>query len=104
MSGDTQVSKIFRQLDDGKVEKCFVDHGAKPKRSYRTGEVYRPLTKDDGPPEPQEEDVIVYNTANFHPYRYRRVSPIDKCIFPKSFDDDDDYPGSHLDDDGKKED
>lgn len=82
-----QVSKIFRPVKEGDysgmVEKVFADHSAKPKRGYRTGEMYRPLAEDDGPPTEDEEDIVVYDPANFEPHQYRRVTGLENCFFPK---------------------
>jgi hypothetical protein len=78
---EANVGKVFRFLDDGNVEKCFVDHSANPPRSYRTGEIYRPLTKDDDEPGDDEEDVVVYRPEDFSPCRYRRVTSTEGCIF-----------------------
>ena len=87
------ITKLYRYCADGKVEKVFVDHGARPRRSYGTGEFYRPLDRKDGPPGPGEEDIMFLSPETFEPQYYRRVSPIDTCIFAKPFDS---PPGSHL--------
>ena len=80
--GDRTVSavsaRVFRVVTDhpdkkGWVEKVFVDHTAKPRRAYRTGEFYRPLTEADSSPNEGEEDVVVQSPEDFEFYRYRRV-------------------------------
>ena len=81
-----RVGKVFVACADGKVEKVFCDFDAKPRRSYRTGEFYRPLTRDDALPGPGEEDISFLDPETFDVLYYRRVSPIDGCHFPKSFD------------------
>jgi len=90
-----QVAKVFLNCADGKVEKAFIDHGARPRRTYRTGEFYRPLDRRDVMPCSGEEDVMRYNPENFEEQWYRRVSPIDQCVYPKQFPGEK-PPGHHL--------
>jgi len=78
--------KIFRPSRNGMLEKFFVDHNAKPRRAYGTGELYRPLTDSDAAPTDEEEDIVIYDPADFTPHKYRRVTGIKKCFFPKPFD------------------
>ena len=87
------VSKIFRWTDGGPpglVEKVFADHTSKPRRSYRTGEFYRQLTDEDGPPTDDDEDISVTDPATFTVHRYRRVTDIASlagCWIPRPFKD-----------------
>jgi hypothetical protein len=70
----------------GLVEKVFADHTAKPRRSYRTGEFYRALTDEDGPPTDDQEDITVTDPMNFTVHRYRRITDLDSmagCWIPK---------------------
>jgi hypothetical protein len=74
------VSKIFRYTDtEGVVEKVFVDHTAKPRRAYPTGEYYELMEAED---EGKDlETVVVADPKDFTPTRYKRISDIpDDCI------------------------
>lgn len=89
------ISRLFIPTDDGKLEKVFVDQEAVPRRSYRTGEFYRPITTSDKLPCPGEEDVMIVDPRSFEQKWYRRVTPIDRCHFPKPFPNEF-PPGHHI--------
>ena len=76
------VSKIFRYTDlDGVVEKVFVDHNAKPRRGYPTGEYYELV--EEGDDLKDLETVVVTSPEDFEFRRYKRISDIpDDCILP----------------------